>query len=300
MDHDFSSDRGRKAAEKNAYSLLRKKKYIHAASFFLLAEPPMIKTAIDVITMQLQDPSLAFMVARLIESTPKSSASSGNGDALTIGGGFSLSSMGGGGGFAGSGFSSEVPTSSDEDSKVVKFDKWSPKLSKSSRLVLKPSQSNKDDVCFDAIQLLWLGRPNEAKIRLSYCTPPKPGLKNGAALVDLPLPPCLSSESSDELTLVQKANQIINLSSSPFLLKRLKPKKRVLWSSALQVSRALSHCGIEVPSWRILQQAADPEYTEETCLGVPSKKEEEPGRKSAASSSSGKCPRLCVFLLPLL
>ncbi|EJK68230.1 hypothetical protein THAOC_10610, partial [Thalassiosira oceanica] len=287
MDHDFSSDRGRKAAEKNAYSLLRKRKYAHAASFFLLAEPPMIKTAIDVITMQLQDPSLAFMVARLVESTPKSSASSSNGDALTIGGGLSLSSMGGGGGFAGPGFSSEFSTSREEASKVVKFDRWSPKLSKSSRLVLKPSQSNRDDVCFDAIQLLWLGRPNEAKIRLSYCTPPKPGLKNGISLVDLPLPPCFSSESVEETTLVQKANQIINLSSSPFLLKRLKPKKRVLWSSALQVSRALSHCGIEIPSIRILHQAADPEYIEETCVGVPPEKEEESlGRKSAAPSST--------------
>eukprot|EP00984_Skeletonema_dohrnii_P026458 scaffold15827_cov102-Skeletonema_dohrnii-CCMP3373.AAC.1 len=71
-DHDFSSDRGRNSAEKNAYSLLRKRKYASAASFFLLAEPPMIKSAVDVIRLQLQDTSLAFFVARLIENAMKS------------------------------------------------------------------------------------------------------------------------------------------------------------------------------------------------------------------------------------
>jgi len=34
MDHDFSSVRVRKAAEKNAYSLLRKRQYGVAAGFF--------------------------------------------------------------------------------------------------------------------------------------------------------------------------------------------------------------------------------------------------------------------------
>jgi len=40
---DFSSERGRVATEKNAFSLLRKNQYDSASAFFLLAIPPMLK-----------------------------------------------------------------------------------------------------------------------------------------------------------------------------------------------------------------------------------------------------------------
>ena len=149
MDHDFSSNRGRNLVEKNAYSLLRKRKYVSAASFFLLAEPPMIKTALDVIKSQLQDSSLAFFVARLVGNAPKSSTSASNSGALTIGGGFNLGSMGGGGGFAGdSGGGSNFSDETEDD--TIKFDSWEPKLDKSARSVLLPRDPPEErDVCFE-------------------------------------------------------------------------------------------------------------------------------------------------------
>jgi len=276
-DHDFSSERGRNAAEKNAYSLLRKRKYMHAASFFLLAEPPMIKTALDVIKLQLQDWSLAFFVARLMENAPKSSNVPSDGGNLTIGGGFNLSSMGGGGGFATGignniGGGGNLVEAYEED--TIKFDCWKPKLGKSARTVLLPKDPPADDVCFESLHLVWLGRPNEAKLRLSHLSANNRDAKDSE---DLSFPPIFGTDESSETlenTVLKRANEIINFCAGPTLLKRMKPKKRVLWTSALLVSRALSRCGIEIPSMRILLQIADPAYEEDesTNLGVQAAK----------------------------
>ena len=46
--HDFSSPRGRSVAEKNAYILLRKRKFKSAAAVFLLPRPAMLKEALQV------------------------------------------------------------------------------------------------------------------------------------------------------------------------------------------------------------------------------------------------------------
>jgi len=46
--HDFSSPRGRSVAEKNAYVLLRKRKFKSAAAVFLLPRPAMLKEALQV------------------------------------------------------------------------------------------------------------------------------------------------------------------------------------------------------------------------------------------------------------
>ena len=257
MDHDFSSNRGRNLVEKNAYSLLRKRKYVSAAAFFLLAEPPMIKTALDVIKSQLQDSSLAFFVARLVGNAPKSSTSASNSGALTIGGGFNLGSMGGGGGFAGdSGGGSNFSDETEDD--TIKFDSWEPKLDKIARSVLLPRDPpDERDVCFESLQLLWLDRPNEAELRLSHMPASCDKL---STTEDLPFPCAFNAKNSS--TVLKKANEVINLCASPILLKRLRPKKRVLWASALLVSRALNRCGIEIPSMRILQ-IADPSYPED-------------------------------------
>ena len=61
--YDFGSDRGRQAASKNAYSLLSKKKFNIAASFFLLADLPILKTALETRFTKSEDLDLAFMVA---------------------------------------------------------------------------------------------------------------------------------------------------------------------------------------------------------------------------------------------
>ncbi|ETK75715.1 hypothetical protein L915_17713 [Phytophthora nicotianae] len=67
LNNDFSEKRWSNAAVKNAYSLLSKKKYEPAAAFFLLSEPPRIQDAIRVLSMRLGDPSLALVIARLVE-----------------------------------------------------------------------------------------------------------------------------------------------------------------------------------------------------------------------------------------
>ncbi|CAI5735529.1 unnamed protein product [Hyaloperonospora brassicae] len=67
LDNDFSQKRWSNAAVKNAYSLLSKKKYEAAASFFLLCEPPRIKDAVRVLAVRQGDPSLALIISRLVE-----------------------------------------------------------------------------------------------------------------------------------------------------------------------------------------------------------------------------------------
>lgn len=52
---------------KNAYSLLSKKQYETAAAFFLLCEPPRLQEALRVLAVRQSDPSLALVVARLVE-----------------------------------------------------------------------------------------------------------------------------------------------------------------------------------------------------------------------------------------
>ena len=254
-DYDFSSEQGRNAAEKNAYSLLRKRKYTAAAAFFLLAEPPMIRTALDVILSQLQDVSLAFFIARLVENASSTSSSVADSN-LTIGGGFNLSSMGGGGGFAGSGSTYGGGGAWETEDETEKFDLWTPKLGRSARSVLLPNVTpGEEDIYFESLQLLWLGRSTESMLRLAHVP-----TNTNSLTVDFSFPIDLSSRAIAKTSVLDMANNIMNFCSGPTLLKRLNPKKRVLWSSALLVSRALSRCGIEVPSTNILTQCADPTY----------------------------------------
>ena len=52
---------------KNAYSLLRKRRYPVACAFFLLADPPFLPPALEVVLRQMKDPALAFFLARLVK-----------------------------------------------------------------------------------------------------------------------------------------------------------------------------------------------------------------------------------------
>jgi len=63
--NDFSQERWRKAALKNAYALLGKQRFDHAAAFFLLAGS--LKDAVEVCLNKLKDIQLALAVARLYE-----------------------------------------------------------------------------------------------------------------------------------------------------------------------------------------------------------------------------------------
>ncbi|XP_026199010.1 dmX-like protein 1 isoform X2 [Anabas testudineus] len=64
--NNFSEDRWRKAALKNAFSLLGKQRFQHSAAFFLLAGS--LKDAVEVCIEKLQDLQLALVISRLYES----------------------------------------------------------------------------------------------------------------------------------------------------------------------------------------------------------------------------------------
>jgi hypothetical protein len=73
--NDFTEERWRKAALKNAYALLGKQRFEHAAGFFLLAGS--LKDALEVCLSKLKDIQLALVVARLydggdLDPTPQS------------------------------------------------------------------------------------------------------------------------------------------------------------------------------------------------------------------------------------
>ena len=63
--NDFTQDRWRKAALKNAYSLLSKQRFEHAAAFFLLGGK--LWDAVDVCMCRLNDIQLAMVLTRLYE-----------------------------------------------------------------------------------------------------------------------------------------------------------------------------------------------------------------------------------------
>ncbi|XP_042327082.1 dmX-like protein 2 isoform X1 [Sceloporus undulatus] len=64
--HNFSEDRWRKAALKNAFALLGKQRFEQSAAFFLLAGS--LKDAIEVCLEKMEDIQLAMIIARLYES----------------------------------------------------------------------------------------------------------------------------------------------------------------------------------------------------------------------------------------
>ncbi|XP_028313841.1 dmX-like protein 1 isoform X2 [Gouania willdenowi] len=63
--NNFSEDRWRKAAMKNAFSLLGKQRFQHSAAFFLLAGS--LKDAVEVCLEKMQDLQLALVITRLYE-----------------------------------------------------------------------------------------------------------------------------------------------------------------------------------------------------------------------------------------
>ena len=63
--NDFTQERWRKAALKNAFALLGKQRFEHAAAFFLLADK--LWDAVEVCVSRLGDLQLAFVITRLYE-----------------------------------------------------------------------------------------------------------------------------------------------------------------------------------------------------------------------------------------
>ena len=63
--NDFSEERWRKAALKNAFALMGKQRFLHASAFFLLSGS--LKDAMEIIITKLDDIQLAILVGRLYE-----------------------------------------------------------------------------------------------------------------------------------------------------------------------------------------------------------------------------------------
>eukprot|EP00979_Chaetoceros_neogracilis_P016177 scaffold7259_cov267-Chaetoceros_neogracile.AAC.13 len=250
--YDFSSTKGRTAAEKNAFSLLRKRKYGPAAAFFLLAEPPMLKNALNIIVTKMEDPALALFVSRLVDVN-RSTKTAVAGDSLTIGNAFSLNGFGGGGGFASQGSGFGTPSADIEE---TRFCDWDPKLSKLSRDFLE-SQSlprKLEDSCLLCVQLLWLNRPNDAVLGLIGAT-----LDRGKdPVLDTfkfeTLPPAFRADDTIDKDLnatgriISKINSMIDFASKPLIVERMNLPEHVIWFVSLATSRALCRRGIEIPS----------------------------------------------------
>ena len=63
--NDFTEDRWRKAALKNAFALLGKQRFLHAAAFFLLSGS--LSDAIEIILTKLEDIQLAILIGRMYD-----------------------------------------------------------------------------------------------------------------------------------------------------------------------------------------------------------------------------------------
>ncbi len=243
-DHDFKSTRGRTAAEKNAYSLLRKRRYRPAVAFFLLAQPPMLKSALDVIVTKMEDYALAFFVARLVESNLLTMQNNDSNNDLIIGGMKSLHGFGGGGGFATVG----VP-SNFEPVIESKFDDWKPNLGiHCKQLVEKHGFTVKStDEFFRAIQLLWLGRRNDAAMFILGQDMAQEETGTFTSHKSIPKSVCVnSSDSSFLVNALVEANMITDFASRPHILQQLKVPKHALSFSTLQNANALCHRGLEL------------------------------------------------------
>ena len=281
--YDFSSARGRKAAEKNAFSLLRKRKYGPAVAFFLLAEPPILNSALNVIETKMEDLALAFFVSRLIDSN-RSKPTNPQNDGLTIGGGFSLRGIGGGGGFA-----SYQPDISDSDDNELDnaYANWKPHLSKKSKELLE-SQAGRHNLCSQCIHLLWLNRPNDAAMcLLGTSHSDRDTIGNISQMETLPSSfrsTCKPTKNHPSETatcrVVNKANEIFDFAARPAIVKQMKLPNHAQWYINLSASRALCRRGIELSSMIIL-----PELTIVDKKEQPSNSHQHKSTESTTSSS---------------
>ena len=269
--YDFSSERGRHAAEKNAYSLLSKRKHVEAVAFFLLAEPPMTKIAIECIITKMGDLDLAFLALRMIDLIKNK-----NREQEVFPGGLNLSSMmGGGGGYATGG--QMIPTAPPIDS--TPFYNWKPNLSTGARELLKERgiPSVPQDLCFISLQLMWLGRREEASHQLS-------GLSPAGEISAVVFPRSFDKSVSMATTasashfgsthhqpdpgsanrrVITKCNEIINFSSRPLLTSLIQSSARSRWAATLVVGDALKNRGLELLSARsILQNTRESDFDE--------------------------------------
>lgn len=239
---DFASERGRRAAEKNAYSLLRKRRFGVAATFFLLPDPPMVNSAIETIVTKMEDLDLAFFVTRLVETSQGNQSTNSLPNVALM--------MGGGGGYASSAEPASTPFPDDQT-----FHEWKPSLGRASRQLLldRGLKSASGDACLSAVQFIWLGQPEKGSqfLALSGSTSAQPSNGGFEARVSLKGPPSLYTEGTSAY---DRAKVFIDRTSTPFLLTSIGAGIPSRWAAAIHVSKELAMLGIEVPSIRALLQ----------------------------------------------
>jgi RAVE protein 1 C terminal len=246
---DFSSDRGRSAAEKNAFSLLRKNKYDCAAAFFLLAQPPMLQSAVETIASKMEDWDLAFLVSRLVAN-----AEARGGGQPEMGLGFG-GILGGGGGYAGMTMSTAYELEKDQDS----FRDWNPSLSIDTTALLENRMLPNvlDDSPFCALLLLWLGRRDEAWHWLSGFVRRENSffaefVRDGE--LSLLHETTQTAKKSQDPT-IEMTNSFINFVAGPLLLKQMNAAPRTRAAAAMMIASSLCKAGIELPAIRSLSNA---------------------------------------------
>lgn len=256
--HDFSSERGRRAAEKNAFSLLRKNRHRVAAAFFLLPDPPQLKSCVETIVTKMQDFDLAFLVARLMESTQLMSLNGSNSRAGNMGG-----VLGFGGMLESGGFYPSFNSNSQISTEKPLFSDWRPNLGNETKrlLVERVIPSLSDDDALSGIVLLWLGKREEATWSLSGLLDKAYGSKDVYKLVDDSSPnyfkrvidfQAAKGQKSSYRTPHDKANSLIDLVSVPRLLRILHVSSRVEQASCLVTSQVLKSRGAELAAIRCL------------------------------------------------
>lgn len=215
--YDFSTPRGRKAAEKNAFSLLRKRRYIQAASFFLLTEPPMLTSALNVIIMQMNDLSLALLVIRMMDNANVKNNNNGLTNMTNFGSSFGLGS----------------------NAPLEKFEKWNSSLGEASCKILRNQgcEMVSKDRFLEGVLMLWLQKRTDAVYRITVTEYENPGAFLEGRKLD-----------------ISRINDLIDFSSETFLLRWMKADLRLRWSTALRLSRALSRRGIELAAMQTLLQ----------------------------------------------
>eukprot|EP00934_Nitzschia_sp_Nitz4_P005924 Nitzschia sp. Nitz4//scaffold10_size219509//115070//124411//NITZ4_001433-RA/size219509-processed-gene-0.134-mRNA-1//-1//CDS//3329532935//5914//frame0 len=245
---DFTSERGRSAAEKNAYSLLRKNKYDSAAAFFLLADPPLLKSAVETIASKMEDLDLAFLVARLVGNTKTDAMALGGGG---LGMGFG-GVLGGGGGYADAGAATTPEIKQDAES----FASWKPQLCQGAKDLLldRVLPESYEDPKFSAIAMMWLGRKNDAWHWLSGFVECQGGIVP-TFVSDVKIRRLneltASAKRSRDSTL-SMTNEYINFIAGPVLLKMTNASLRTLIASSILVATSLSKVGLELPALRVL------------------------------------------------
>ena len=265
MNHNFSTPKGRSAAEKNAFSLLRKRRYGVAAAFFLMAEPPLLSSALEVIIGNMEDAGLALLVSRLIDDARSSSFSTP--------GGIDLSKLGRGGGFA----SLATPVL-EEALNEEPYAKWKPKLNDVARRLLKtraiPKAEERKDFPMVCMLNLWIGDKTEAfaslvdtekfdnRIVQFARSESKPIEQHIMPVTSLEKCKSKAAERLEHILLC--VNSRIDFASRFCVLHSIKAPKRVQCCAALQIARGLSSQGIELPAFEILIQTSEISENDDT------------------------------------